>query len=113
MPWDVRENYGGCNGFAVVKIATGEVEGCHTDKTSADQQVAALYAAEGADPMQAAATDEMKKKRRRAKQEYDENGNLVVNLDPEFVPDTTFIPVPGTDESFTVIKRDDGGMYIQ
>lgn len=109
MPWDVRENYGGCNGFAVVKTATGEVEGCHTDRTAADQQVAALYAAEsspaGTDPMQAAADEMEKKKRRRTKQEYDEHGNMVVNTDPEFVPDVEF--VPGT------TKRGDSGMYIQ
>lgn len=96
MPWDVRENFGNCRGFAVVKSDNDEIIACHTERAVADQHVVDLYAAESnsadGDPMQAAA-DEMKKKKRR-KQEYDEHGNIVVNTDPEFVSDTTFVPTP-------------------
>lgn len=104
MPWDVRENFGNCQGFAVVKSDTDEIVACHTDKAVADQHVVDLYAAEGSDPMMASA-DEMKKKRRR-KQEYDEHGNMILNTDlkldeVEFVPDTQFIP------------SQDRGTYIQ
>lgn len=49
MPWSVVEGHDGCGDdepFAVVKEATGEVEGCHATREEADAQVAALYASE-------------------------------------------------------------------
>lgn len=45
MPWDIKRNYGGCKGYAVVKEG-GEVEGCHTTRASAEAQRRALYASE-------------------------------------------------------------------
>ena len=45
MPWDIKRNYGGCKGYAVV-IEGGEVEGCHTTRASAEAQRRALYASE-------------------------------------------------------------------
>jgi hypothetical protein len=46
MPWDIKQNYGGCAGYAVVKEGSTEVEGCHTSRAAAQRQVAALYASE-------------------------------------------------------------------
>jgi len=46
MPWEIRRNYGGCSGYAVVKLPDGSVSGCHTTRASARAQLAALYASE-------------------------------------------------------------------
>jgi hypothetical protein len=48
MPWDVRKDDRCPAGkpWAVVKSATGEVEGCHDSEGSAEQQQRALYASE-------------------------------------------------------------------
>ena len=85
MPWDVRENFGDCKGFAVVAVGSDEIIQCHTDRAAANQHVVDLYAAmnntAGGDPVMAAA-EEMKK-RRKPRKEYSE---------PEFVPDTRFVP---------------------
>lgn len=48
MPWDIKRNYGGCKGYAVVKEG-GEVVGCHKTRTAAIAQQRALYASEQAD----------------------------------------------------------------
>jgi hypothetical protein len=45
MPWDIRRNYGGCKGYAVVK-ENGEVVGCHSTRGSALNHQQALYASE-------------------------------------------------------------------
>ena len=45
MPWDIKRNYGGCKGYAVVKD-NGEVVGCHSTRSGALAQQRALYAAE-------------------------------------------------------------------
>jgi hypothetical protein len=47
MPWEIRRNYGGCSGFAVVKKPDGELEGCHNTVAAAESQMRALYASEG------------------------------------------------------------------
>lgn len=47
MPWEIRRNYGGCSGYAVVKKPDGEVEGCHSTVAAAESQMRALYASEG------------------------------------------------------------------
>jgi hypothetical protein len=47
MPWEIRRNYGGCSGFAVVKKPDGELEGCHNTVAAAEAQMRALYASEG------------------------------------------------------------------
>jgi hypothetical protein len=46
MPWEIRSNYGGCAGYAVVKLPDGSVSGCHATRESARSQLAALYASE-------------------------------------------------------------------
>lgn len=50
VPWHVARGHG-CSGgkpWAVVKDATGEVEGCHATEADANDQLAALYANENA-----------------------------------------------------------------
>lgn len=47
MPWEIRRNYGGCSGYAVVKKPDGEIEGCHSTVAAAESQMRALYASEG------------------------------------------------------------------
>jgi len=44
MPYDIRRNYGGCKGYAVV--GGSGIHGCHMTRASAIQQQRALYAAE-------------------------------------------------------------------
>lgn len=46
MPYDIRRNYGGCRGYAVV--GGSGIHGCHTTRRSAVEQQRALYAAENA-----------------------------------------------------------------
>lgn len=46
MPWEIRSNYGGCSGYAVVKLPDGSVSGCHTTRASARAQLRTLYASE-------------------------------------------------------------------
>jgi len=48
MPWHVENDNPDCSGFAVVKDADGEIEGCHKTKADANAQMAALYASEEA-----------------------------------------------------------------
>jgi hypothetical protein len=49
MPWSIQTDVPGCDGFAVVKDATGEVEGCHPTVQDAQAQLAALHIAEAED----------------------------------------------------------------
>ena len=46
MPWKIVRNFGDCNGYAVVKEGTSEIEGCHSTRASAEAQQRALYASE-------------------------------------------------------------------
>lgn len=51
MPWHIVEDSSQCptsRPYAVVKDATGQVEGCHPSRMAASDQLAALYAAEKA-----------------------------------------------------------------
>lgn len=59
MPWDIKRNYGGCSGYAVVKRPDGSLSGCHASRASAEKQLAALYASENS-----------KKYRGKKKEEY-------------------------------------------
>jgi len=43
MPWQIKQNTAGCNGYAVVK-ETGELVGCHPSKSKAMAHMRALYA---------------------------------------------------------------------
>ena len=45
MPYDIKRNYGGCSGYAVVGPSGSH--GCHKTRREAVQQQRALYAAEG------------------------------------------------------------------
>lgn len=52
MPWHKVKNHSDCppgNPWAVVKDADGTVSGCHATESSANRQLAALYASEEAD----------------------------------------------------------------
>ena len=44
MPWQIKQNVGGCKGFAVVKEGTSTVVGCHPSKSRATAHMRALYA---------------------------------------------------------------------
>lgn len=46
MPWRIERNFGDCNGYAVVKEGTSEIEGCHKTRAEAVAQQRALYASE-------------------------------------------------------------------
>lgn len=46
MPWSIRQNFGTCDGFAVVKDDDNEIEGCHSTRSEAQAQLAALNASE-------------------------------------------------------------------
>jgi hypothetical protein len=46
MPWHVAHDIEGCSGYAVVKDADSEIEGCHETEAEAMKQMAALYANE-------------------------------------------------------------------
>jgi len=46
MPWSKETDHEDCDGIAVVKDSTGEVEGCHDSEEEADDQLAALNASE-------------------------------------------------------------------
>lgn len=45
MPYDIKPNYGGCSGYAVVG-PDGDVKGCHSSRGQAQAQQRALYANE-------------------------------------------------------------------
>jgi hypothetical protein len=45
MPYDIRQNYGDCKGFAVVG-PDGTIRGCHPSKKDAEEQRVALYSVE-------------------------------------------------------------------
>lgn len=45
VPYDIRQNYGGCKGYAVVG-PDGTVRGCHPSKANAEEQRMALYSVE-------------------------------------------------------------------
>lgn len=45
MPYDIRQNYSDCKGYAVVG-PDGSVRGCHSSRKDAEEQRMALYAVE-------------------------------------------------------------------
>jgi hypothetical protein len=58
MPYSVTDSADGCQGWAVIKDATGEVIGCHQTKTQAEKQLTAVNIAEyGTDDRAAADLD--------------------------------------------------------
>ena len=44
MPWEVRDDQPGCDGWAVVQTETDETAGCHDSEAAAQAQLRALYA---------------------------------------------------------------------
>lgn len=44
MPYEIKQNCGGCKGYAVVKQGTTDVVGCHPSKSRAMAHMKALYA---------------------------------------------------------------------
>lgn len=52
MPWDIRQNYGSCSGYAVVKESDGSIAGCHETREKAVRQIAALEASEAGKTVQ-------------------------------------------------------------
>lgn len=46
MPWEIKQNFAGCKGYAVVKQGSNELVGCHAGKSAASAQLRALYASE-------------------------------------------------------------------
>lgn len=51
MPWHISKDAYGCDGYAVVKDGTSQVEGCHKTRAAAERQIAALYASEKTEKM--------------------------------------------------------------
>ena len=49
MPWHIETDNPDCSGYAVVKDADGEVEGCHRTREQAERQLAVLNIAEDED----------------------------------------------------------------
>jgi hypothetical protein len=46
MPWEIKRNFAGCKGYAVVKQGSNELVGCHSGESAAKAQMRALYASE-------------------------------------------------------------------
>jgi hypothetical protein len=46
MPYTITTGLSACNGYAVVKDDDNEIMGCHKSELQAEQQMAALYAAD-------------------------------------------------------------------
>lgn len=46
MPWEIKQNFAGCRGYAVVKQGSNELVGCHAGESAAKAQLRALYASE-------------------------------------------------------------------
>jgi len=58
MPWEIREEFEDCTGFAVVKIDDDSIAGCHETMEEAEAQLTALVLSE-ADEEESANDDEM------------------------------------------------------
>jgi hypothetical protein len=80
MPWHIETDNLGCEGFAVVKDGTTEVEGCHRTRSQAERQMAALYASEPEARATGVPTNEMAEEAERGlawREEYGRGGTLV------------------------------------
>lgn len=80
MPWHIETDNPGCEGFAVVKDGTSEVEGCHRTRSQAERQLAALYASEPEARAPGVPTDEMAAEAERGlawREEYGRGGTLI------------------------------------
>lgn len=80
MPWHIEADNPGCEGFAVVKDGTTEVEGCHRTRSQAERQMAALYASEPEARAPGVPTNEMAEEAERGlawREEFGRGGTLV------------------------------------
>jgi hypothetical protein len=46
MPWEIRQGTSQCSGYGVFKQGTNQLEGCHSTRSAAEKQMAALYTSE-------------------------------------------------------------------
>jgi len=65
MPWHIEADNAACDGYAVVKDGTSEVEGCHRTRAQAERQLAALYASEPEARAPGVPSQEMREEARR------------------------------------------------
>lgn len=80
MPWHIETDNPSCEGFAVVKDGTSEVEGCHRTRSQAERQLAALYASEPEARAPGVPTDEMAAEAERGlawREEYGRGGTPI------------------------------------
>ena len=80
MPWHIEADNPDCAGYAVVKDADGEIEGCHRTRDQAERQLAALYAAEPEARAIGVPTDIMAEEARRGldwREEFGRGGTMV------------------------------------
>lgn len=80
MPWHIETDNPSCEGFAVVKDGTSEVEGCHRTRSQAERQLAALYASEPEARAPGVPTNEMAAEAERGlawREEYGRGGTLI------------------------------------
>jgi len=80
VPWHIEADNPDCQGFAVVKDGTSEVEGCHRTRSQAERQMAALYAAEPEARAPGVPTNEMAAEAERGlkwREEFGRGGTLV------------------------------------
>jgi hypothetical protein len=90
MPWKIVRDFGDCNGYAVVKEGTSEIEGCHATRAAAVAQQRALYASEN----KSMHSDEEDERRGKRKNELRKR-SVVENH-------------PNCDGGFGVVSDDDG-----
>lgn len=90
MPWSIRENFGSCSGYAVVKDDDESVAGCHDIKEEAAAQIAALHAAEADNDGNSAV--EKRRKKQPAAGTYSDSSDVVYV--PEDHVEFLFVDVP-------------------
>jgi hypothetical protein len=80
MPWHIEANNPGCSGYAVVKDADGEIEGCHRTRGQAERQLAALNIAESEARSPYSPTQAMREEAARGlawREEYGRGGTAI------------------------------------
>ncbi len=46
MPYEIKKDFGDCDGYAVTKEGSEKILGCHSTREKAQNQVAAIYSVE-------------------------------------------------------------------
>ena len=77
MPWHIETDNPDCSGYAVVKDADGEVEGCHRTREQAERQLAALNIAEDEDEDDEGIDDDENLANERAEMSFTPNDAMV------------------------------------